>query len=214
MDEVVEEIVANARRLLSDAKLLAANGSYPTAVSLSVLSIEESGKACLVRWKRGGYLTRDITRDLRAGHIPKQRILGAYLFAKGVFAATDDVADITPEVVRRASVAGYHAGGLMSFYADSGALDFMKMTGFYLDVDENLEPMRWATSIRLLDAEQHISDAEMAIVMATGEDRLHRAMALAYEQIGQLHKGLNTTGRKFQENLWKTMKELQEGKLE
>jgi len=39
----------NARRLLEDAKLLLAAGRYPTAVSLSILAIEEAGKLSIIR---------------------------------------------------------------------------------------------------------------------------------------------------------------------
>ena len=41
--------VRNARRLIDDAKLLLNAGRYPTAVSLAVLSIEESGKVSVLR---------------------------------------------------------------------------------------------------------------------------------------------------------------------
>lgn len=39
----------NAMRLLEDAKLLLANGRFPSACSLAALSIEESGKASILR---------------------------------------------------------------------------------------------------------------------------------------------------------------------
>ena len=66
MDKVYIAIVLNAQRLMLDAKLLAAHGSFQSAVSLAILSLEESGKACIVRWKRSGLITRDISKD-RAG---------------------------------------------------------------------------------------------------------------------------------------------------
>ena len=75
--DTVAAIVKNAQRLLDDARLLAANGSYRTAESLAILSMEESGKACLVHWKLKGYLTTDIKEELR-GHLDKQKVLRAY----------------------------------------------------------------------------------------------------------------------------------------
>lgn len=39
----------NALRLLEDAKILLNSGRYPTALSLAILSIEESGKATILR---------------------------------------------------------------------------------------------------------------------------------------------------------------------
>ncbi|MBI2089398.1 MAG: AbiV family abortive infection protein [Deltaproteobacteria bacterium] len=41
--------MTNARRLLKDAKRLLEGGSYPTAATLAVLSIEESGKTAILR---------------------------------------------------------------------------------------------------------------------------------------------------------------------
>ncbi|MBL7165041.1 MAG: AbiV family abortive infection protein [Dehalococcoidales bacterium] len=40
---------ANAKRLLHDAKLMFESDRYPTAVALSILSIEESGKVPILR---------------------------------------------------------------------------------------------------------------------------------------------------------------------
>ncbi|GAJ11010.1 unnamed protein product, partial [marine sediment metagenome] len=39
----------NASRLLEDAEILLNSGRYPTALSLAILSIEESGKATILR---------------------------------------------------------------------------------------------------------------------------------------------------------------------
>src|SRR5258705_6046432 len=138
MDEVFIAIVLNAQRLMLDAKLLAAHGSFQSAVSLAILSLEESGKACIVRWKRIGLITRDISKDLYVGHIPKQRILGAYHFVKAAYEVAFFDKDGNPveppdndETVERAAKAGYKSGGRMIFFAESGALHFLKMAGFY-----------------------------------------------------------------------------------
>ncbi|MCD4846877.1 MAG: AbiV family abortive infection protein [Candidatus Aegiribacteria sp.] len=40
---------ANAQRLLDDADILLKSGSYPSALSLAILSIEESGKVSILR---------------------------------------------------------------------------------------------------------------------------------------------------------------------
>ncbi len=45
----MNEAAANAKRLHDDAKLLLENGSYPSALSLAALSIEESGKLTILR---------------------------------------------------------------------------------------------------------------------------------------------------------------------
>jgi AbiV family abortive infection protein len=41
-------VIANAQRLLDDARLLFEHGRYPTSLSIAVLSMEESGKALLM----------------------------------------------------------------------------------------------------------------------------------------------------------------------
>jgi AbiV family abortive infection protein len=79
-----DAILDNAERLLKDADLLAAAGSYRTAISLAVLSLEESGKACVIRWKAEGRIKRDITREVRRGHLDKHQIFGAYRMVKAV----------------------------------------------------------------------------------------------------------------------------------
>ncbi len=51
-DQIAEGINCanrNAMRLVEDAKLLLANDRLPSACSLAVLSIEESGKASILR---------------------------------------------------------------------------------------------------------------------------------------------------------------------
>lgn len=188
MDEVVEQITANARRLLSDAKLLRTHGSFQSAVSLSILSLEESGKACLVRWKRAKLIERDISRDLYVGHINKQRIVGAYLFCRAVANVVHESggrvpieSDIPDDLVERAAKAGYENGHKIITFAEIGALDFVKMAGFYVDLDPNLEILSRGLAMKVEDATKHIQDAELGIEMATASDVLHRMMAAVYE---------------------------------
>jgi AbiV family abortive infection protein len=188
MDEVVLAIMDNAHRLLMDAKILEGRGRYQSAVSLAILSLEESGKACLVRWKRGGLINRDIFKDLHTGHIFKQRILGTYFFTKAAFDAVfldTNGQPVIPEdsdaVFERAAKAGYDGSARMMFYAESGALDFMKMAGFYVDLNDKLEVISKGGDIEAGDAARHIRDAETAFEMAGAPERLHRGMAAVYE---------------------------------
>src|SRR5215213_8365802 len=76
MAEVVETVIANAERLLADAKTLADAKAYRTATALCILSFEESGKACLVYWQKAGFIS-DAAEQLRQ-HTDKQRIFIAY----------------------------------------------------------------------------------------------------------------------------------------
>lgn len=47
--EISEGAIKNAKSLLEDAKLLFENAKYPRAISLAILSIEESGKPSIIR---------------------------------------------------------------------------------------------------------------------------------------------------------------------
>jgi AbiV family abortive infection protein len=47
--EGINIAAANAKRLAEDAKLLLDAGRYPTATSLAMLAIEESGKTSILR---------------------------------------------------------------------------------------------------------------------------------------------------------------------
>jgi AbiV family abortive infection protein len=186
MDEVVLEIMDSAHRLLMDAKILESRGRYQSAVSLAILSLEESGKACLVRWKRQGLITRDIFKDLHTAHIFKQRILGTYFFTKAAFETAFPDANGPPpdeddEVVERAAKAGFEKGAPMMFLAESGAMDFMKMAGFYVDLNDKLEVISRGGGIDAGDAARHIKDAETAFEMTQASPQLHRGMAAVYE---------------------------------
>lgn len=69
----LDVICQNAERLLDDAEILFKLGRYPTAISLSILSIEESGKYTL--------LATDCRQNLRRGvlhHKHKQAVLGDF----------------------------------------------------------------------------------------------------------------------------------------
>src|SRR5882672_4457939 len=70
--ETVQTIQKNAERLLADARVLARDSSFRSAIPFAVLSMEESGKACMVRWILSGYLPRENIADQRAGHIRRQ----------------------------------------------------------------------------------------------------------------------------------------------
>jgi hypothetical protein len=60
-------ILSNAKRLRDDAKILFDRVSYSTAASISVLSLEESGKACLVQWAERKWLSNEEVLQLLAG---------------------------------------------------------------------------------------------------------------------------------------------------
>src|SRR3974377_206855 len=81
---VALEIIKNAERLLMDGRRLNSIGSHRTAASLFVLSMEESGKACLVKWMALGFAKETIFRELRSGHVEKQHVYLTYLYVRAV----------------------------------------------------------------------------------------------------------------------------------
>jgi AbiV family abortive infection protein len=209
MDEVVLAIMDNAHRLLMDAKILESRGRYQSAVSLAILSLEESGKACLVRWKREGLITRDIFKEINTGHIFKQRILGTYFYTKAAFETAFPDKGPEPgdeeEVVERAAKAGFEKGAPMMYLAESGAMDFMKMAGFYVDLNGKLEVISKGGNIDAGDAARHIKDAETAFEMTQASPRLHRGMAAVYDA-GKRFKPRKRT-REVYEAVWKQVAE-------
>lgn len=185
---VASTIALNAARLLRDAKTLLSNQSYDTAASLAILSMEESSKACLVLWRRSGLIQCDILKDIREGHIQKQRLFGIYRFIRaGIDAVVRDDSgelidknDVTDELVDIAAKAGLEAGHKEMVFADIGLFDHLKQFGFYVDVDENLEIAPTLGRASKADAEWHIRDAEDALKMFYSEPRFHSAMAAVY----------------------------------
>src|SRR5690242_2637151 len=142
MDDVVETIIANAERLLADAKTLAAAESYRTATALSILSFEESGKACLVYWQKAGFIT-DAAEQLRL-HTDKQRIFIAYrtiaaINKVGKLVRIENPADADDHVpVKGLEEAYREQAGQDIVSTAAGINDYFKEHGFYADIDDAL----------------------------------------------------------------------------
>ena len=77
-----DHIWSNAKRLLEDAKLLASNERYSSAMALAVLSAEEIGKYYMLKWSSDA-------SDLRSHHA-KQRAFGSLLMASILADKIDD----------------------------------------------------------------------------------------------------------------------------
>jgi AbiV family abortive infection protein len=69
-------IVANAARLLRDAKLLNEHGRHASAFALAALSLEEIGKVILRLW--------DVQQRKGYDHLSKQRAVASLLLAQFV----------------------------------------------------------------------------------------------------------------------------------
>jgi AbiV family abortive infection protein len=186
MDTSANLIIENAERLFKDAEILAAAGSYRTAISLAVLSLEESGKACLVRWKKEGHIKRSIDREIRSGHIDKHLIFGAYRMVLAVLSVGKIVKrgeDDTPtdhafvEIITKAL---HDKAMIPRGTVETGLLDHFKQDGFYIDLDVNLEAV--APSVPY-DAEWFNMIAEYsreALEMARADSFTHQITAIIY----------------------------------
>jgi AbiV family abortive infection protein len=188
MDETVSTIIANARRLLDDANKLAAAGSFRTAISLAVLSFEESGKACLVYWQEAGFISD--ARERLKHHIEKQRVFLAY---RSVVAASkfgklspagplSDYKDFkSNSALSQASSEEHKAQVLVDLIAiNINMNDYLKESGFYVDIDSDLNAVPSHTTFDRKQFEPQAQRAEDALRMASSPHDTQRFMATIY----------------------------------
>ena len=93
-------VIANAARLLQDAKLLVDHTRFASAFALAVLGIEEIGKVVLDIWGSAAPLSKPVVR--RSTHIRKQAAVSSLLLA--AFAVREfgtAVDDASEELVQR-----------------------------------------------------------------------------------------------------------------
>jgi AbiV family abortive infection protein len=180
----------NAERLYADGIRMRTLGSERTASSLFILSMEEAGKACLIRWIELGHDRAKILNELTNGHIEKQLVYLAYIYIKCVQAVGTIVPigsapsgfDLTPKVDQlRESLAKeiakrtpYYSGTLLT-----GLYDHVKQSGFYTDVKEDLSIASPAFKDGLIV--HHLEeDARDAIAMVREDDATQAYMAAIY----------------------------------
>jgi len=70
-----EECLRNAEALLEDAGILMKTGRFGTAQSLSVVSIEETGKAIILALADLNYFGKDVVSIAMRTHTPKKVML-------------------------------------------------------------------------------------------------------------------------------------------
>jgi AbiV family abortive infection protein len=75
-------IIANAARLLKDAKLLLDHGRYASAFALAILALEEIGKVVLDLWGRPEASPKPSKRP--SAHVRKQAAVSSLLLAESV----------------------------------------------------------------------------------------------------------------------------------
>jgi AbiV family abortive infection protein len=91
-----KSIVANAERLLADAKLLNENGRYASAFALAILALEEIGKVTLRLW------AVPEPKGRRYDHLSKQMAVAALLLGEFSFEhLTPDIERVVIEYVTK-----------------------------------------------------------------------------------------------------------------
>jgi AbiV family abortive infection protein len=205
MDETVSTIVANAKRLLADGNTLAAAGSFRTAISLAVLSFEESGKACLVYWQKAGFISD--ARERLKHHIEKQRVFLSY---RSVVAASkfgkltpagplSDYKDLKIDTPLGQAFSDEHKAEVLAdlLAINMNMNDYLKESGFYVDTDSDLNAVPSHTTFDRQQFEPHAKRAEEAINMASSPHDTQKFMALIFST--NAHFNLNSEQRREQQ---------------
>jgi AbiV family abortive infection protein len=175
------KVVANAARLLGDAKFLSENGRFGSAFALAVLGLEEIGKVILDIWAAAGPLQEGKLR--RSSHLRKQLAVAALLLAcKAVVAVGNDEIEgpISDELVERVAKALHDSEeGRFNTHVGLGALDKTKQLALYRD--------DWADAFGI-SADQFdqsdvtkIFDTARQAIAAVGDNKLVRVGRAVYE---------------------------------
>jgi AbiV family abortive infection protein len=187
MDQVVETIIANAERLLADARTLADAEAYRTAIALCILSFEESGKACLVYWQKAGFIS-DASEQIRQ-HTDKQRIFVAYLTITAInkvgrlvpVADHPEAIDFKDETAFKAfQEAYYREAGQDIVSNNAGINDYIKEHGFYTDIDDALRVVQSYIPFERTVFDRYAERAAEALKMAKSPRDVQRQMAAVH----------------------------------
>lgn len=176
-------IVANAARLLSDAKYLSDNKRFGSAFALSVLALEEIGKVVLDIWNASAPLA---SPKGSSAHLRKQMAIAALLLAdRAVTEVGDaDIEDPIPdELVERVAKAMYESDTWkFSTHVKIGALDKTKQLALYRD-DWFEAAGLYSSSFEDADITGMFDRAKSAI-RAVGVPKIMRAARAIYERSG------------------------------
>ncbi len=172
-------VIANAARLLRDAKLLVDHTRFASAFALAVLAVEEIGKVILDIWGSAAPLSKPVLR--RSAHLRKQAAVSSLLlasFAVREFGAVVD--DANEELVQRVAAAFRLSdeGRFMS-QVHVGALDKTKQLGLYRD-DWLTDASLHADQFNGADVDAIFTIARRAIEVV-GDARMMRTGRAIYE---------------------------------
>ncbi len=162
---------SNAKRLLEDAETLFNLGRYPTAISLAILAIEESGKTSILRelaLARDGKEVKEAWKSYRSH--TKKNVL--WLFPSMVFSGGRKLED-------------FHS----LFREDSDhttLLDNLKQVGFYTDC---LWRTHWSQPSEVIDKENAEGIIKVARILCTNKMHTKREIELWVEHMKPVWKG-------------------------
>jgi AbiV family abortive infection protein len=158
---------SNARRLVSDAVLLLEAKRWPTAASLAILAIEETGKGGILRSLSVARSDKEVVglwKDFRSHRIKNAH--GALL-----------------EFAARGARKLFDFSGMYSKDAEHPAiLDAVKQIGFY--VDANGENGDWSSPQNVVEEGLARSLVQTAIALSNTADTTERAIELWVEHMG------------------------------
>jgi AbiV family abortive infection protein len=156
----------NAARLLADAELLLQNGRFPTATSIAVLSIEESGKVSILRHLAciaAAEAAKNIWSEYRS-HTKK------------------NVAWLLPQLLQEGA---RKLNDFASLFDDSSdhpvVLDQVKQIGFYTDC---LGQAHWSEPVNVIDEQLAKGIVAIAKILCAGKPVTEAEIALWVQHVG------------------------------
>jgi AbiV family abortive infection protein len=161
----------NACRLLADAQLLLGAGRFPSAASIAVLSLEESGKVSILR-ELALARSDDEAKDAWSSYRSHTKKNVTWLLPELIANGARELEDLRP---------------LMDPTAEHPhVLDQLKQLGFYTDC---LGQVHWSEPSSVIDEELARTLVRTAGLLARQASHTPREIALWVEHIGPVWKG-------------------------
>lgn len=166
----INAAIQNAKRLAADAELLLENKRYPSAASIAILSIEESGKVSILRGlsvARGGEDLKESWREYRS-HTKKN---AAWILADLVKSGARKLEEFRPIFEKDAE--------------HPLLLDQVKQLGFYTDC---LSKKHWSTPEVVID--ENLAEMMVGIAKIFVSDKIitEQEIELWIKHIGPVWK--------------------------
>lgn len=179
----------NARRLASDARMLAASGRYATAASLAALAIEEAGKVSGLRAIAVARTDDEAKREWKEYRSHRSKN-AHWLF---------------PELVARGARTLEQFRELYEAGADHPiVLDKIKQIGFYTDCSHS---GKWLEPEQLIEKSLAEGLVRIAELLATGKDTSVREIELWVEHLGPVWRGRMAWMKKAVSNWYRAMQD-------